>query len=521
MPAEQPPRPAPSRPDLFTALVALLSAASWVWGAVLRHTREAPPVTLTVLVSLASAPLIVLLARSDPDRARRFWSPLWAVAGLLAVVAGGYGTWHEDALQLLRLDFPASQVATNAAAVMAPVALTGVGVALLLGAAALFSADRVVAALAGAVTVLISAGFAAAVLAFSANSLHYRGGAVQPRLVIAAALLAFSTVLLPFAILRRGAGAPAGSLATATAAPRRLPAARLLAIAASLALVAGVGAWTQARLANRLTVTDLFPDPALAACVASGLHLAGAHEPTSRRKLNSVFGLDCNGDLNRGGRITSLAGLDQLPNLTTVDLSSNQITDLALLRQAPHLTSLKLTNNQVSDLLPLTDLHQLRNLGLSRNQITDLTPLTGLTGLATLGLSDNHLTDLTPLAGLQALTELDVGRNQITDVQPLAGLSVLDRLTMNDNQVATLGPLTALPALTMLNVTNNRVRNAAALTGLAKVDELWLGGNPVTDLLPLRRMPALRGVDLEGSDPSRLTGIEKLRADGIYVGGLA
>jgi hypothetical protein len=34
-------------------------------------------------------------------------------------------------------------------------------------------------------------------------------------------------------------------------------------------------------------------------------------------------------------------------------------------------------------------------------------------------------------------------------------------------------------------------------------------------------MPALQGVDLEGSDPSRLTGIQKLRADGIYVGGLA
>jgi hypothetical protein len=34
-------------------------------------------------------------------------------------------------------------------------------------------------------------------------------------------------------------------------------------------------------------------------------------------------------------------------------------------------------------------------------------------------------------------------------------------------------------------------------------------------------MPALQGVDVEGCDPTKLTGIEQLQADGIYVGGLA
>lgn len=500
--------------------MASVTTASWVLGAVLRQTHEAPPATLTVLVLLGSAPLIVLLARSRRDQARRVWGPVWAVAGLLAVVIGGYRTWHEDALQLLRMDFPLSQVATNAAAVMAPVALMGVGVALLLGAAALVSRNRVVAALAATVTVLGCAGFSVALLAFSANSLHYRGGAVQPRLVAAAALLAITTLLLPFVILRRAPGAPAEP-ATVTAGRRRPAAARLLAITASLALVVGIGAWTHARLADRLTLTEMFPDPALAGCVATGLHLSSADEPTSQRKLDSVFGLNCNGDRNRSGRIRSLAGLDQLPNLSILDLSVNQITDVAPLRQAPQLTSLKLTSNQVSDLAPLAGLPQLRNLGLSYNQITDLTPLTGLTGLATLGLTNNHITDLAPLAGLVALTELDVSRNQITDVEPLAGLSVLDRLTMNDNRVAALTPLTALHALTMLNIANNRVQNIAALAGLAKVDELWLGGNPVSDLRPLSRMPALQGLDLEGSDSSKMTGLPKLRADGIYVGGLA
>jgi len=53
------------------------------------------------------------------------------------------------------------------------------------------------------------------------------------------------------------------------------------------------------------------------------------------------------------------------------------------------------------------------------------------------------------------------------------------------------------------------------------VEQLSLGGNPLVDLTPLRQLPSLLGVDLSETDPTGLTGVEELRAAGVYVGGLA
>jgi Leucine-rich repeat (LRR) protein len=81
--------------------------------------------------------------------------------------------------------------------------------------------------------------------------------------------------------------------------------------------------------------------------------------------------------------------------------------------------------------------------------------------------------------------------------------------------------LQALPTLTTLDVSGNRISDAATVAGCPAVDELWIGGNPLTDVRPLRYMHALAGVDLSESDPTRLTGVEALRAKGVFVGGLA
>jgi internalin A len=106
-------------------------------------------------------------------------------------------------------------------------------------------------------------------------------------------------------------------------------------------------------------------------------------------------------------------------------------------------------------------------------------------------------------------------------VEPLGALTQLSRLTLRHNLVTDPEPLQALPALTMLNVSDNRIADAASVAGCDAVDELWIGGNLCTDVRPPATMTDLKGVDLEGTDPVRLTGVEALRRGGIYVGGLA
>jgi Leucine-rich repeat (LRR) protein len=75
--------------------------------------------------------------------------------------------------------------------------------------------------------------------------------------------------------------------------------------------------------------------------------------------------------------------------------------------------------------------------------------------------------------------------------------------------------------LTHLDLTFNQVTDAGTLAGCPAVEQLSLGANPLTDLTPLLELPSLIGVDLSETDPAGLTGIDELRARGVYVGGLA
>ncbi|MCE0535740.1 leucine-rich repeat domain-containing protein [Kineosporia rhizophila] len=500
----------PSGTSWLLSVSVLLSLAALATALLLRHTHQAPTLPLVLLVAFGSAPAAVTFSRIQ---APVVGGGPAVVVGLIAMTYGTWKAWKTDALHLLSMDFPMTQVATNAAVVMAPLALAALGVVLLLAGVARFSGDRLIASLATAGGAALTLLYAVALLAFSVQSLSYIGGSVQWWIVLAAALTACAALLLPAAAVMP---APAVS---APALPRlgtRLPAVLLV-----VALLSGAGIWAYDRLASRTKLADLFPDPALAACVATTVGLSNAEQATSSRELDSVFALTCNGDLNGGGQIQSLIGLEHLPNLASLAVPTNRISDLSPLARTPGLTSVQITNNQVTDLAPLAALTTLREFGASGNQITDLAPLAHLADLYAVGLSGNRIADISPLGDLPNLTELDLGDNQITVIEPLSGSPVLDRLTLRRNQIEDLASFTELPALTMLNVSDNRIGDLAPLADLPKLDELWVGGNPVTDLTPLRDLPALLGVDLEGSDPNALRGMDELRDQGIYVGGLA
>ncbi|MCC2308904.1 leucine-rich repeat domain-containing protein [Cellulomonas chengniuliangii] len=347
----------------------------------------------------------------------------------------------------------------------------------------------------------------------------------------AVALAAVGALLVAMAVRRSWvawpieAGAPAEAPAT-----RRWAARGAVAALGALLVAGGVGAWHQ--WAPRIALGDVFADRRLATCVAGAVGAGGADAKVSRAALSEVRSLTCGSGGAQGGdegadggsgddtsRVQSLAGIDSLRNLATLDLSDNDVRDLAPLSGLRSLNGLKLTHNQVADLEPLRGL-PLQDVGLSGNAIRDVGPLASTPGIRYLGLAQNQIDDLTPLAALTRLTTLDVSGNAIGDVAPLAGLTELTRLTVSQNRVADPQPLGGLPALTMLDIAGNDVRDAARFTGFPALDELWIGGNPVQDVTPLTGLPALLGVDLEGVDPTP-DGVETLREHGVRVGGLA
>lgn len=264
---------------------------------------------------------------------------------------------------------------------------------------------------------------------------------------------------------------------------------RLVGWATAGALVVALGITVGVRVAQRQTVSDVVADPVLAACVE---HTAFAPE-----RLDEVYTIDCPWD-GSGDQVRSLAGIENLTSVREIDLTGQDVADLGPLAAMTGLTSLRLTGNDaVADLSALGGL-PLTNLGLSDTGVTDLGPLARTTTLQWVGLADTGVSDLGPLATSVGLLELDVAHAAVADLSPLAGAGSLSMLDVRDNQVADVAPLAAMPAL----------------------DELWVGGNPVTDLRPLLDAPALLGVDVEGLD-GQTPGIEELRAQGVYVGGLA
>ena len=136
----------------------------------------------------------------------------------------------------------------------------------------------------------------------------------------------------------------------------------------------------------------------------------------------------------------------------------NRISDLTPLENLMNLTSLDLSCNAVSNLLPLSNLSKLVYLHLTENKITDIRPLAGLINLKQLYI-DNHyyspqwagnneIKDLTPLRNLRNLQRLDVGRNPIeSDIGIVRNFPKLQSLDIGCCGVSNLRPLVEGPGL--------------------------------------------------------------------------
>lgn len=130
--------------------------------------------------------------------------------------------------------------------------------------------------------------------------------------------------------------------------------------------------------------------------------------------------------LGRDAGDTNELTLDDMANLSDLDISSNGVTSLEGLEAAVNLGTLIANHNAITNLAPLAQLAEQDNnlyyLDLSDNPLGDCSDLAGLTRLETLLLSDVGLSDLGFLSGFENLSTLDLSTNQLTDVQALSQL---------------------------------------------------------------------------------------------------
>jgi len=138
---------------------------------------------------------------------------------------------------------------------------------------------------------------------------------------------------------------------------------------------------------------------------------------------------------SEGKHITNLSGIENLTNLTLLNLSNNHINSIEPLKELTMLTNLNLASNQMSNIEPLKGLTKLTSLNLNTNKISNIESLKGLTNLTDLNLDTNETNDIEPLKGLTRLTYLNLDSNNIRNIEPLKGLTKLADLNLDTNQI--------------------------------------------------------------------------------------
>lgn len=204
----------------------------------------------------------------------------------------------------------------------------------------------------------------------------------------------------------------------------------------------------------------------------------------------------------------SLEVLAGLPALRQLNLAETGLSTIAGLENVQNLTVLNLRNNTIRNLEPLSHMVTLQELNLTHNALTDLSALTPLTELQKLDVSFNSLTSLAPLANCPKLTWLDAGNNQLESLSGVEGLSLLTYLGADFNKLTDISLLAGNAALETLKVANNDISDLSALGNLVKLDGLYFSHNAVTDLPKWPDGSALRIID--GSN-NQITSIENLR----------
>ncbi len=257
-------------------------------------------------------------------------------------------------------------------------------------------------------------------------------------------------------------------------------------------------------LANIADPSVQFQDPRLEEAIRDFLKQPDGM--LHKHKLLTIAQLDASA---RG--ITSLEGIQMLPNLASLDLSNNLITDITQVSQLKHLRDLNLRANSISMITPLINLTKLEALNLRENPILNLSPLSQLVGLRKLDLGGIQIDNITPISTLIDLRSLNLRENSIEDISLMGELIHLREVDLRGNKVSDIAPLMKLTHLEHLDLRDNSVTDITPLITMAHMRELDLRGNSVRDITPLAAMVNLRYLDLQGNPVSDLSTIRKLR----------
>ena len=148
--------------------------------------------------------------------------------------------------------------------------------------------------------------------------------------------------------------------------------------------------------------------------------------------------------------------LKECQNLKTVEFSNNNITSMKKFDELPDLTSLNLSSNKIEK---IDKIGEILTKGGTIN--LDVDKLKLFTGYSQLVLSNQNLTTLEPLEGLTNLVSLNISNNP--------------ELTLEDEKSQNI--LKSMENLTTLNIYGCNITNIKCLNELKNLKTLLMNGN--------------------------------------------
>ncbi|KAI7298734.1 L domain-like protein, partial [Hortaea werneckii] len=175
--------------------------------------------------------------------------------------------------------------------------------------------------------------------------------------------------------------------------------------------------------------------------------------------------------------------LSNLKKLDHLYFVQNRLSKIENLEELVNLTYLELGANRIREIAGLETLTKLEHLWLGQNKITELKGLSTLSNLRTLSIQANRITSLSGIETLPQLTELYVSDNQIPSLEPLRQNTKLEILDFQSNPISSLAGLEDMPELENVWASNCQVSDfreiERVLRDKEKLEEVYFEGNPV------------------------------------------
>jgi Leucine-rich repeat (LRR) protein len=224
-------------------------------------------------------------------------------------------------------------------------------------------------------------------------------------------------------------------------------------------------------------------------------YLVGGQQITdSINILNLVKQAASRKELNLAGAtmITDLRPLDQLKELSILDISSSVISDLFPVRNITTLTVLNASNTLVEDLSPLRYSKSLKKLYISNTPVSSLRVIENFENLEVLHLEQTVIDSLPSMIALTHLKEFNGSSTNLLRLDSISYLTELESLYFSNTSVNDLKPIAGLKKLKKLDLSKTMINSLAGIESLSVLEELNIEDTEIDDFSSLEKIESIK-----------------------------